>query len=549
MKLFKEYIKMNQKRFALIGLISILLSIIAIPLPYFSKIIIDNILLAQRYSYIRIIAMFFLVILLLQIIFGRINAVLSAKFGQDFNKFMKERIIATFINTDTNNYELGDLQNTILTDTDLLSSNMMSTTIIFFSNISTIVGFTIVLFIISIKLTLITLTFVPVYLLWITYVSGKLQQLSKNSQSNKSAILEEVNNAFNNHFTIHSFKLFTQSREKFASVIQKDAKFTEEILIYNNFVSIISGIIVTAAAFLPLLVGVKFVESSTLSIGELIAFNSYCGLLFAPITNMIKLKTILKTSTVYESRISSIFESSISKSEFNYSKNSNIERNSFPNDQRTLSIENYSLWNGNNTLIQNSNLNLSKGEVVRLKGDNGTGKTSFMKSIIQEQKTYSGYLKLDGKILNNLKITEVSNDILYVSNDQGFYLSTIEDNLLNGVSYNPKELLNVLKLVKLDQKISTLEKGIKTPIFEVLHSFSNGELQKLRLARAAIRKPKVLLLDEVFSNIDVTNSGIIFNNLKTYSPESSIIVIEHHIIEEIPVDKTWVIRDKQMSVQ
>lgn len=549
MKLFNEYIKMNQKRFALIGFISILLSIISIPLPYFSKIIIDNILLAQKYSDIRIIAIFFIVILLVQVIFGRINAVLSAKFGQNFNKFMKERIISTFINNDTNKHELGNLQNTIMTDTDLLSSNMMSAAMVFFSNISTIVGFTVVLFMISIKLTLITLTFVPIYLLWITHVSEKLQQLNKNSQNNKSAILEEVNNAYNNHFTIHSFKLFNQSREKFAAVIQKDAKFTEEILIYNNLVSIISGIIVTTAAFLPLLVGVKFVESNILSIGELIAFNSYCGLLFAPITNMIKLKTIIKTSTVYESRISNVFESSIVNSEFKYKEANNIERNSVPNCQGTFSIENYSLWSGNNTLIQNSNLSLSKGEVARLKGDNGTGKTTFLKSIIQDQKTYSGSLKLDGKVLNDLKITDVSNDILYVSNNQGFYLSTIEDNLLNGISYKPEELLNVLKMVKLDQKISTLEKGTKTPICEIINSFSNGELQKLRLARAAIRKPKVLLLDEVFSNIDVTNSGVIFNNLKIYSPESSIIIIEHHTIEEIPVDKTWIIRDKQISVQ
>lgn len=549
MKLFNEYIKMNQKRFALIGFISILLSIISIPLPYFSKIIIDNISLAQKYSDIRIIAIFFIVILLVQVIFGRINAVLSAKFGQNFNKFMKERIISTFINNDTNKHELGNLQNTIMTDTDLLSSNMMSAAMVFFSNISTIVGFTVVLFMISIKLTLITLTFVPIYLLWITHVSEKLQQLNKNSQNNKSAILEEVNNAYNNHFTIHSFKLFNQSREKFAAVIQKDAKFTEEILIYNNFVSIISGIIVTTAAFLPLLVGVKFVESNILSIGELIAFNSYCGLLFAPITNMIKLKTIIKTSTVYESRISNVFESSIVNSEFKYKEANNIERNSVPNCQGTFSIENYSLWSGNNTLIQNSNLSLSKGEVARLKGDNGTGKTTFLKSIIQDQKTYSGSLKLDGKVLNDLKITDVSNDILYVSNNQGFYLSTIEDNLLNGISYKPEELLNVLKMVKLDQKISTLEKGTKTPICEIINSFSNGELQKLRLARAAIRKPKVLLLDEVFSNIDVTNSGVIFNNLKIYSPESSIIIIEHHTIEEIPIDKTWIIRDKQISVQ
>lgn len=366
MKLFNEYIKMNQKRFALIGFISILLSIISIPLPYFSKIIIDNILLAQKYSDIRIIAIFFIVILLVQVIFGRINAVLSAKFGQNFNKFMKERIISTFINNDTNKHELGNLQNTIMTDTDLLSSNMMSAAMVFFSNISTIVGFTVVLFMISIKLTLITLTFVPIYLLWITHVSEKLQQLNKNSQNNKSAILEEVNNAYNNHFTIHSFKLFNQSREKFAAVIQKDAKFTEEILIYNNFVSIISGIIVTTAAFLPLLVGVKFVESNILSIGGLIAFNSYCGLLFAPITNMIKLKTIIKTSTVYVSRISNVFESSIVNSEFKYKEANNIERNSVPNCQGTFSIENYSLWSGNNTLIQNSNLSLSKGEVARL---------------------------------------------------------------------------------------------------------------------------------------------------------------------------------------
>lgn len=549
MKIFKEYINMNKGNFILIALSASLLSLITIPLPYFSKIIIDNILVAQKYSSIRVVACIFLVILIIQVSLGRFNSVISAKFGQNFNKFMKNQIVTHFINGNSCDQELGDVQNTVLTDTDLLSSNMMSVTMIFFSNVSTIIGFTVVLLLISIRLTFITLVFVPIYLLWITHVSEKLRMLSKKSQNNKSAILEEVNNAYNNHFTIRTYKLFKQVQDKFSYVIDENARLTEETLIYNNFVTIISGIIVTTAAFVPLLVGVFFVEQNFLSIGELIAFNSYCGLLFTPITNMIKLQTILKTSTVYETRINKVITSSEYKTNFYGAYKGKSNLNIQQTERKDLIIDNFSLCYGNNTLIQNSNMKLLEGEVVRLQGDNGTGKTSLLKAIVQDIKTYSGSIKFNGKDLKYMELFEVAPDIIYVSNNQGFYLSTLKDNLINGSSYTLTEIWDILKLVQLDRKIRTLESGIDTATCDMMKSFSSGELQKLRLARALIKRPKVLLLDEVFSNIDANHSGQIFKEIKVYSPDISVILIEHHDIGQIIIDKTWIIKNQEVIVQ
>ena len=109
---------------------------------------------------------------------------------------------------------------------------------------------------------------------------------------------------FFNLVTIKVFNLFNIAHTEYKSSVTKNVNLQQTITIYNNFISIVSSIIISFAAFLPLFLRITFVRSGNITVGELIAFNSYSGMLFSPLTTLVGLLTTIKTIEIYEKRIS-----------------------------------------------------------------------------------------------------------------------------------------------------------------------------------------------------------------------------------------------------
>lgn len=180
-------------------------------------------------------------------------------------------------------------------------------------------------------------------------------------------------------------------------------------------------------------------------------------------------------------------------------------------------------------LFENLSFNVGKGEVLVVLGKNGVGKTTLLKCITTELKGYSGEILIDGKDIRNYNVTELSKMVAIVASNNPCYQNLkVADYLVTGYANTLTSLQMPSKkqYEEAYQIIAELgqEKLYDSNIFEL----SSGEMQIVKLARAIIQKPKVILFDEPTSNLDVKNQLMILEQISYLSSKGFTVITTTH---------------------
>lgn len=532
--LFREYIKINKAKFIVMSCMIISFSLLSLPFPYISKILVDNILLNGNYKLILPIILLFVVLITVQTLLGRFNAINVANYFQKFINELRNRIFRSTIksNFSTTN-TTGQVETMIMSDVELLSNANQQIFNSAFSNISMLLGYTAILFLLNWKLAIISILFLPLYAVWVVKIGEKMKIYHKKNQEVKERLFGNINNTFSNILVIVIYDFYKEVISSFNNLVEDSGYLNKKTILYQNFVNLVTNLIVLAAQFIPLFVGVFFVKNGEITIGELIAFNSYSSQFFSPVTTLINIIPIKKTAEIYNDRIKQHINENINGDDHPI----DFMENSIESDI-SLRISNYELFSNKTKILSIDDFEICKGEAIHLQGENGSGKTLFLKSISNIYKDYCGVVKIgDTIITSEVAINNISNIVIYVSNTQNFVLDNLYKELTINTNISDAELEDVLKSVYLFEKISDLPKGINSSSLEVMSNLSTGELQRLRIARALLRKPNILLLDEIFSNIDSSLTSKIYTNIRELHPHMSIVLVEHHMPNDINIDK------------
>lgn len=535
--LFKNYVRENKKQFFFLALNLVLISLINIPLPYFSKIIVDNIINSKEYQLILPVIFFFTFIVVMQILLGYINSIQNANFFQNFIFFIRSSIFQKSIeNTYINNSQLSLIQTLMTSDVENLSNNYLTIISTFFNSVILIVSYLAILFLLNVKLALLCIIFIPLYIIWTLFMGEKLKKMNSIAQNKRGQLLSSLTHFMTSLIPIHIYSYFDNVRHEFQTVNTENKKINKQILSLHAFFNIMSGTIIIVASFLPFFVGIFFVIHNHLSMGELIAFNGYAMSLFTPLTNLINLLVLFKSSEIFEQRILSVINNTECPKK-------NIQKsNSFKSNNHVLYIEKMILKDTSNQLLLNSkNFYINKGEVILLNGDNGTGKSLFLKSIVGLYKNFSGNIFFQNTLISDLDITTIAKHIIYIDNQQKFVLKDF---------YHEMEILNSYK-IDLNYFFDIVSLDIYTDSIDfqrdsLNNNISAGQAQLLRIIRALIKKPDIIILDEIFSNISQKKVASIIRNIRAKFPNISIIIVDHHFTNGTLADRCYSIKDKEI---
>ncbi|NSQ65221.1 ABC transporter ATP-binding protein, partial [Enterococcus faecalis] len=406
---------------------------INIQLPYFSKIIFDNIINSKEYQLILPVIFFFNIIVVMQIILGYISSIQNAKFFQNFIFVIRSSIFQKSIeNTYINNSQLGLIQTLMTSDVENLSNNYLTIISTFFNSVILIVSYLAILFLLNVKLALLCIIFIPLYIIWTLFMGEKLKKMNSIAQNKRGQLLSSLTHFMTSLIPIHIYSYFDNARHEFKTVNTENKKINKQILSLHAFFNIMSGTIIIVASFLPFFVGIFFVIHNHLSMGELIAFNGYAMSLFTPLTNLINLLVLFKSSEIFEQRILSVINNT------ECPKKSIQKSNSSKSNNHVLYIEKMVLKDTSNQLLLNSkNFYINNGEVILLNGDNGTGKSLFLKSIVGLYKNFSGNIFFQNTLISDLDVTTIAKHIIYIDNQQKFVLKDF---------YHEMEILNSYKI-------------------------------------------------------------------------------------------------------
>ncbi|EOD7400714.1 ABC transporter transmembrane domain-containing protein [Enterococcus faecalis] len=516
--IFNKFVKENLVAFSFIVILILLNSMIALPFPYISKIIIDNILLNGSYNLIPNVVLFFSLLVLSQMVVGRLTAFKLANF---FQMFINKTRIKVFSNFVENNYieeGRGKLETVVLSDIEMLSSSYQQIISGVCSNVVLLVGYTVIVFIINWKLSIITFLFLPMYIYWVNKVGNNIKIFNETNQKLKENLYADMNKSLTNILVIKIYDFYSIVKVIFEKSVEKSGEANKKLILYQNFINIIANVIVVAAQFIPLFVGIYLFRNGEVSIGALIAFNSYTSNIFGPLTSLISLLPTKKNAEVYNQRVSELINfPKYDKSKDRFELNDSEQKT----NKELLVVRNMELLSEQKKILNIKMFSINKGEFCKIEGNNGSGKSLFLKSLCNIYLNYSGEVYISGKLVNKGKtITELSKEIVYVSNDQGF--------IFNSISKELEELSELLDYLDIQKALKTVNMLGR----EKDSSFSTGEYQRMRIARALIKRPKILILDEIFSNIDFEMTSKILSNLRNNYPDMALIFVEHHFLAE-----------------
>lgn len=207
----------------------------------------------------------------------------------------------------------------------------------------------------------------------------------------------------------------------------------------------------------------------------------------------------------------------------------------------------------NKKTLQNISFVFERGKTYSIVGFNGAGKTTLLKLLLGLYEPEKGEILIDGINLNQLNIVEYYSLIGAVFQDFIKYPFTIEENISTELSgLNVEDIFEAIKFAHLEDMVKKMPKGIKTVLMREWNNgmdISQGQWQKIAIARCYYRKPTIMILDEPFSSVDIESENSIVANIKQISDKQLNIFITHHFSSISMADEVIVMDDGRIIEQ
>lgn len=279
----------------------------------------------------------------------------------------------------------------------------------------------------------------------------------------------------------------------------------------------ITEALVSLSIIASLIVGIILVNNNELTLGFMIIGVVAITSSFGPIIAISSLPSNLAQTFASGDRVLNLMEEApqvidvSNKNDFKYEK---------------LDVNNLDFKYDNELILKDINLNINKGEIVGIVGESGCGKSTLLKLLLR-------FYESKGIKYNDIDINEINTNSLYENVTMASQTTYLFDDT---ISYNLKiakedasdeEIIEACKKASIHDFIMSLPDGYNTKVGPTLNNLSAGEKQRIGLARCFLRGSELILLDEVTSNVDAINEGIILKSLKDLKNEKTIILVSH----------------------
>lgn len=400
----------------------------------------------------------------------------------------------------------------------------------FVTGIISIVGSMIVLFVLDWKMTLLMFTAIPLSVLILMPLGKKMHKISKGMQDETAsftAVLQQVLTEIRLVKASNAEALEYQNGQK---GIQKLFQFGLKEAKIQALIAPLMSLVMMALLVLILGYGGMRVSSGALTAGALVAFIMYLFQIIMPMAQLASFFTQFQKATGATERIISILDSVEEED----------AKQPVQNMSQSISVDhlNYSYNNGEQVL-KDISFNVEAGKVTAIVGPSGSGKTTLFSLFERFYKPQEGSISIGGTSINDFTLLSWRSQIGYVSQESPIVSGTIRDNICYGIDRDitDEELNQVAKMAYADQFISELPNGYDTEVGERGMKLSGGQRQRIAIARAFLRNPKILMLDEATSSLDSKSEKVVQQALNHLMKGRTTIVIAHRLSTVIGSDQ------------
>ena len=433
----------------------------------------------------------------------------------------------------------GDITARMTTDLVEIEWSVMSSLEMFFKDPLNIIIFLITLIIISPKLTLFVIILFPITGFLIALIGKSLKKSSEKGQSKMGVLLSIIDENLSGLRIIKAFDAEKMVHKKFEKESADYKNIMTRLLRKKDLSSPMSEFLSTVVMIVVMWFGGKLVLSgtSTLSPEEFIGYIAIFSQLIPPAKSFTSAYYFIQKGSASAARIHQILDT---KNEIKDEKNTE-KISEFKSE---INFEAVTFSYENIQVLKEINLSIKKGETVALVGQSGSGKSTLADLIARFYDVKIGIVKIDGKNIKNLKISDVRALMGIVNQESILFNDSILNNLLLG---NPtatkKEVRLAAKVANAHDFILQTENGYDTNIGDSGVKLSSGQKQRISIARAILKNPPILILDEATSSLDTQSEKLVQDALNNLMKNRTSIVIAHRLSTIQHADKIIVLHE------
>ncbi|MFA5466591.1 MAG: ABC transporter ATP-binding protein, partial [Candidatus Izemoplasmatales bacterium] len=449
----------------------------------------------------------------------------SANVGKGFRNTLREKLERLPIKYYDEN-QTGNILSVFANDVDVVTNSLQQSIIQVLQSFLTIIGVLVMMFVISWKLTLITLVLLPLYVLTTTVIAKRSQKRfirQQNELGNLNGYIEEM-------YSAHKIvKLFNKENDSY----QEFVKVNDRLATETKFAQFLSGLIRPIMEFISnigyvaivIIGGILAGALNPILIGDITIFVTYHRRFMNPILNLANLVNMLQSAVAGAERIFNLLDAEEEVEEQDIVK---IDLDKVEGEVVFSNVD-FS-YTADQDLIKNLNLIASPGKQIAIVGPTGAGKTTLVNLLMRFYEIDSGTIRIDDASTTDLKRSELRKMFGMVLQDTWLFSGTIKDNVAYGKDdVTLEEVIEACKQAHVNHFIETLPKGYDTILNEDASNISQGQKQLLTIARAILFNPRILILDEATSSVDTRTEAYIQNAMKYMSQGKTSFVIAHRL--------------------
>jgi subfamily B ATP-binding cassette protein MsbA len=540
-RLYQQYTKKFISKILLAALFSIIVAISTSATAWLLDPAIEKIFINKDQTLIILIPLAIIIAFAAKGISLYLAKLLMINVSEEVKKILQIDMLKSFIKADTEVIESnhsGKYISNLNFDVNQITKMLADAFLSIFKDGLTLIGLLCVMFFQNWKLSLIAIIMIPLASITSKIIGKRMSKISTQAQEKSGDLNRYLIDLFKNHKIIKIFQRenFENIRsEKFVNDLkEKSAKIAAVYIRSTPVMEILTGIMIAILIFYS----GKLIISGELAINNFFSFLAAMMLAYQPVKTLTKVNVAIEQGLAAANRILPIIDL---RNEINLNEDKdklNISEGNIIFKDVNFTYKS----NPENKVLRNINANFTGGKMTALVGYSGSGKSTLLNMIPRIYAPADGIINFDDQDISKFSLASLRSQISIVDQNTTLF----DDTILNNIKYARPEATNEEIYQAAEQSMCTefinnLESGYETMIGENGVKLSGGEKQRLSIARAFLKKSKIILLDEATSSLDSETEDKIQKALSQLTLNKTTIVIAHRLSTILNSDKIYVV--------
>jgi len=541
-----SYLRPYRGKLVLALICMALVSLTTLAVPWIlGRELIDRVILAKNLSLLNLIAIALVVLVAIKGLFSYGQTYLMSFVGYRVITDLRNQVYQHLQRLSLSFYKrkrTGEIMSRVVTDVNVLQEVVVESIAKMILNLLIIAGVLGFIFYIHWRLSLCVLGVIPLLVLTVRRFGAHIRKFSTSVQVKIADISSLLQETIAGIEVVKSFATEKKEAKRFQQEnilnFRLAMRRTQVVALLSPLIEIITTIGLSAILWY----GAWEVIRGVLTPGKLISFLGYVSLAIKPLNQLGKTYSLYQRALASAERIFEILDTE-------------PEIKELPGAVTLPPVEGYIGfkdvlfgYDSNELILENINLEIKPGERVALIGPSGVGKTTLVSLIPRFYDPISGVITIDGYDVKKVKLATLRQQISIVPQETILFNSTIGDNIAYGrPEASEEEIAEAARRANVDRFIESLSRGYDTEVGERGVKLSGGERQRIAIARAILRDPRILILDEATSAVDAETELLIQQALSRLMKDRSTLIIAHRLSTIQNANKVVVLSERRIE--